>query len=145
MVCSFSSGVKGNFVRVVTLLVFVCLVGCGGDSGRPYTDHSQDPDAFARSVKVSVLTAVTEARKSEEPEDQVAEIVDFLEDLTGQPVGDLKEQYMAIASKAKEVREKCAADPKGRPSSLSSDLDELESMTEQLPGPGTAVMQVEDD
>jgi hypothetical protein len=119
--------------RLVFCLSVVMLLGCGQSSQRPFTDHSRDPEAFALDVKQVVVDSVADARTSREPEDQVSNIVNMLDDLSGRPTGQYRDTYDQLLSLAREIRAACEA-ANGRPSDLETRLQELLALADQLPG-----------
>lgn len=120
--------------RFMLFMSVALLVGCGG--GRDYIDASRDPEAFAGSVKQLVTNAVSYARTSDEPEDNISGIVDLLEDLSGRPARPYRDTYDQVLAKAREIVAEChAAGVGNRPANLNDQLDDLEDLVRDLPDP----------
>lgn len=120
-------------LRMMILLTAVMTCAGCGRTERPYTNHSQDPQAYALDVKTLVLDHVMIARKSREPADQVRLIVMELEDSPKRPVGEFNQTYAEMLTAAQSLLADCEqAD--GRPNGLEKRLDELAAMAESLPG-----------
>lgn len=122
-----------NVLGVLFLPILLLGVGCGGGEGRPFTDHSKDPEAYARNVKHAVMNSVAEARRSDEPCDSVQSIVDMLEDLERAPSGAYRDTYEQLRTLALETHQACEASSRP-PADLRSRLDELTALAEKLPG-----------
>jgi hypothetical protein len=131
-------------MRLILCLSVLVLLGCGQSGQRPYTDHSRDPEAFALDVKQLVVNSVEDARTSREPEDEISNIVDLLDDLSRHPTGDYRETYDQLLSLAGDIRAACEA-ANGRPSDLATRLDELLALANQLPGTVTPVARPRED
>lgn len=130
-------------MRLFLCLSVLIFVGCGQSGQRPYTDHSRDPAAFALDVKQVVVNSVEDAKTSREPEDEISNIVDLLDDLSRQPTGDYRETYDQLLSLAREIHAACEA-ANGRPSDLSARLDDLLALADQLPGTVTPAARPRD-
>jgi len=117
------------------LLLLVALMGCGG-AELEYTDHSQDPEAFALMIKRVTLNMLEEAESTREPADPLSGIVSTLDRALSNPrtpVGDYQQVYQEILDTTRPVYEACdAAD--GRTPDLKARLADIKSIAEQLPG-----------
>lgn len=95
--------------------------------------HNRDPSLFSLDVKRLALNQVEEAKRSKDPADEIDVILAALENLESRPVGDFLGIYQQLKDKLTELHAKCeAAD--GRPSDLSSGLEEILQLVNQLPG-----------
>lgn len=130
-------------MRLFLCLSVLIFVGCGQSGQRPYTDHSRDPAAFALDVKQVVVNSVEDAKTSREPEDEISNIVDLLDDLSRQPTGDYRETYDQLLSLAREIHAACEA-ANGRPADLSARLNDLLALADQLPGTVTPAARPRD-
>jgi hypothetical protein len=110
----------------------------------PYTDHSRDPQAYARDVKELVLLHAAEAKRSNEPGDDIRPVVDYLNSNGRRPTAEHQETYEALLAKAQDILEQCDA-VGGRPAALESALDELVRLAESLPGEVAVVQRPTDD
>lgn len=124
------------------LVFLAALVGCGGGSDLPYTDHSKDPEAYARNVKALVLGVAADAKTSREPADDLASIVTELEQ-KDRPRGSYGPIYDELLTNARTLQEECAR-ASGRPSGLDRRLDELAKIAQQLPGEATVGRATDD-
>ena len=120
-----------NWNSIWGLCVLVALSGCA-DSGPVYTDH-KNPEKYAHDVKRVVITQAAEARKAKEPADDLRAIVSELEDHRSRPQGEHGELYAQLFAKASELYQACL-EVDGRPSDLTSRLDELVALVQPLPG-----------
>lgn len=114
-------------------LFTLAVVGCGGGESLPYTDNSQDPEAYAKDVKLITIQAARGARASSEPVDSLDPLVRELEKSETRPVGSYQSTYAEVLALAKEARDACAA-AGGKPSGLEGMLKKLEKSVESLPG-----------
>lgn len=114
--------------------VLFCL-GCGGGgSSVPYTDHSRDPEAYAKTTKQMIFVVIEDAQVSKEPAESLEAIVDKFEGRMDKlPVGDYRSIYEEILALASELHQACeAAD--GPTPDLKARLANLREITEKLPG-----------
>ena len=120
--------------HIVVLLVLLTSFGCGGGSTVPFTDNSQDTDAYAQSVKQAVADQVALAMTSSEPGDQIATISNMLENPDNRPQGPHEAIYLEIRSAAQDIILECNAAEDGRPDGLEESLTKLQALAEKLPG-----------
>lgn len=118
---------------ILMLALFGFIIGCGSE-GRPFEDHSRDPERYAKTVKDLVMVQLAEAMRSKEPEDELDVIVQELSNNSDKPTGSYSGIYDRILAAATELKSACESAPKGRPSNLKSKLDEIKKIAEELPG-----------
>jgi len=131
----FFHGELYPMIRLTLCTAVLFLLGCGGGgSSVPYTDHSRDPEAFAKTTKQMIFDVIDDARNSREPAESLEAIVDKFEGRFDQlPVGDYRPIYEEIHALATELYEACEAIDGPTPD-LNARLAEMQTMAEKLPG-----------
>lgn len=115
-----------------SVLLVAAAIGCSASSTLEYTDHSQDPERFARLVKQTVVEVVADARKSIEPYDEIRLIAQSV-DGDNKPIGPYGDVYDRLRSLADELADACElAD--GPTADMNRKLDELLAIADELPG-----------
>ncbi len=125
-----------EFLKLSTLAVLaVSCFGCGSaGTPVPFNDNSQDTDAYALSVKQSVMDQIAAAKTSSEPGDSISALVNLLEVPGNRPPGPHEPIYLEILAAAQKVTAECAAAPNGKPKTLAQSLKDLTAIADKLPG-----------
>lgn len=121
-------------------LVVVAIGGCG-PSEQPFTDNSQDAEAFAKSIKSLVLNTAESAKKSAQPADTLRGLVTALSELENAPVGTYGPTYEELLVLAKGLLEKSES---GKPSDFQPRLAEISKLAQTLPGDVEVVTELSD-
>lgn len=115
--------------------ITVALAGCG-PAELPYTDNSQDPLAYARDVKVQVMSAARNAKSSNEPVDYLAPVLLELK-RTDRPLGESRAVYADLRARVEQLVADCERTGRGAPN-LGARLEELVEVAHTLPGEAPA-------
>jgi hypothetical protein len=118
--------------KLIFGLLLLVIIGCGR-SKMPYTDHSRDSDAYAKDVKELVIDHVGLAKRSREPADMIAPIINELEQMRERPTGEHHSVYEELLETARRVFETCQR-VDGRPTGIDKELDQLVALVDRLPG-----------
>lgn len=103
-----------------------------GPKELPYTDNSQDPDAYARDVKTLVVNSARQARSSSEPLDLLTLVLSELKK-SDRPVGKFRPTYDELRNSVEILVAEFERLGK-RPANFAERLDELIKMAQALPG-----------
>jgi hypothetical protein len=120
---------------VFTLICFSIslAIGCSCGGRREYTDHSRDPEAYARGVKGLILAQLPLAKTAkDEPESYTASIVNALQDYRSNPVGSYGDIYEQLLQQCKELHEMLERGGDRKPANQK--IDEIIEIANQLPG-----------
>ncbi len=112
------------------LLLFGLTWGCGTPE-QDYVDHSQDPLAYARTVKTLVHSQLPLALRSDEPEDIVSSVLGTLENYPDNPVGEYRAVYQDLVTQCRELRQLYES---GSSEGAKSKIDEILELANRLPG-----------
>ncbi|MCL4204996.1 MAG: hypothetical protein KJ000_21150 [Pirellulaceae bacterium] len=118
--------------RLILGLLLLAIIGCGR-SRMPYTDHSRDSAAYAKDIKELVIDHVGLAKKSREPADMIAPIINELEQIRERPTGQHHSVYEELLETARRVFDACQQG-NGRPTGIDKQLDQLVALVDRLPG-----------
>ena len=113
------------------LAVLLAAWGCGS-SERPYEDHSQDPDAYARTIKTLITSQLAAVKESKEPEDVMSAVVSELENYPNNPTGSHKDTYAQLAERCKELKDMFAQG--GNRNAINAKIGEIMALADTLPG-----------
>jgi hypothetical protein len=118
---------------LVACLAVSLAVGCSCRGRREFTDHSRDAEAYARRVKVLILTQLPLAKAAkDEPESYTASIVNELQNYTSNPVGSHGDTYAQLLQQCKELHEMLERGGDRKPANQK--IDEIIEIANQLPG-----------
>jgi hypothetical protein len=133
-----------RFLIGCLVLSLFCVPGCGGGGdAHPYTDHSQDAEAWAKETKVLAVRIADGAKTSREPADVLRSLVEHLENPHA-PKGNYETTYTEMLNIAKPLMQECEQAPNGKPSGLNQKLDQIVKAAEPLPGEVSRVGTDED-
>jgi hypothetical protein len=123
-----------RFLVGCLLVSFFGVAGCGGgESPHPFTDHTQDAEAYAKEVKTLTVRMAEATKTSPEPADNLRALVEQLENPNA-PQGNYQATYTEILNVAKPLLQECEQAPNGKPKGLNQKLDQLAKAAEKLPG-----------
>ncbi|WP_010585761.1 hypothetical protein [Schlesneria paludicola] len=117
--------------RSAAIVLTLCLlaVGCGRNE-LPFTDHSRDPELYAKSARAIVENNCKAARKGD-PAIHLAPVLQELE-RNDRPVGPRKEIFAELRRVCREAVDMIRASEGNRPS-IQRHLDEMIELASQLP------------
>lgn len=121
-------------------LLIVAMAGCGPGE-QPFTDNSQDAEAFAKSIKSLVLNTAESAKKSPQPADTLRGMVTALSELEKAPVGTYGATYEELLVLSKGLLEKSES---GKPADFQPRLAEITKLAQTLPGDVEVVTELSD-
>jgi len=122
----------------VLFCLLACLTvslaaGCSCRGKREFTDHSRDADAYARRIKVLILTQLPLAKTAkDEPESYTASIVNELQNYTSNPVGSHGDTYAQLLQQCKDLHGMLESGGDRKPANQK--IDEIIEIANQLPG-----------
>lgn len=115
----------------ILFLSLLFLPACGSNE-LPYTDNSQDPEAYARDVKTLVAQSVRQAKTSTEPLELLTLVLSELKK-TDRPAGKYKPTYEELRKNLEAMITEFEQVGK-RPKNFAERLDDLVKLIQLLPG-----------
>lgn len=117
--------------RVFIVVLSFALIGIGcGRKELPFTDHSRDPDLYAKSARAIVENNCKAARKGD-PSVHLAPVLQELE-RNDRPVGSRKAIFAELRRICREAVDVIRANEGKRPD-IKRHLDEMIELAGQLP------------